>query len=65
MKGDPRLSVLIVRHADNQGAFQYTIDLSRRRADAVVKMVVGRYRIKGNRLRGAGVDMMAPAAMKR
>ena len=35
--GDPERSVLIVGHTDNQGAYDYNLDLSRRRAEAVVK----------------------------
>lgn len=59
---DPKLAVLIVGHTDNQGAYDYNIDLSRRRADAVVKALAGNFRIDPKRLRAAGVGMAAPAA---
>eukprot|EP01037_Dinobryon_pediforme_P001484 gene1484-1506_t len=36
LKNDPKLSVLVVGHTDSQGAFESNMDLSRRRADAVV-----------------------------
>lgn len=58
----PQLSVLIVGHTDNQGAFDYNLDLSRRRAEAVVKALTASFRVDPKRLRAAGVGMMAPAA---
>jgi outer membrane protein OmpA-like peptidoglycan-associated protein len=62
LEADPRLAVLIVGHTDNQGAFDHNLDLSRRRAEAVVKALAANYRIDPRRLRAAGVGMMAPAA---
>jgi outer membrane protein OmpA-like peptidoglycan-associated protein len=62
LKSEPRLAVLIVGHTDNQGGFDYNMDLSRRRAEAVVKTLITRHRIEAKRLRGAGVGMVAPAA---
>jgi OmpA-OmpF porin, OOP family len=59
---DPKLAVLIVGHTDNQGAYDYNLDLSRRRAEAVVKTLAASYRVDPNRLRAAGVGMAAPAA---
>ena len=62
LKANPKLSVLIVGHTDSQGTYDYNIDLSRRRADAVVKTLVARHGIEARRLRGAGVGMQAPTA---
>jgi len=62
LKADPRLSVLIVGHTDNQGGFDYNVELSRKRADAVVKALVTTYKIDAKRLRPAGAGMIAPAA---
>jgi outer membrane protein OmpA-like peptidoglycan-associated protein len=62
VKNDPKLAVLIVGHFDNQGAFDHNLDLSRRRAEAVVKVLAANHRIDPKRLRAAGVGMMAPAA---
>lgn len=62
LKGDPKLAVLIVGHTDNQGAFDYNVDLSKRRADAVVKALVATYKIEAKRMRAAGAGMIAPAA---
>ena len=62
LKADAKLSVLIVGHTDNQGGFDYNIDLSRKRADAVVKALVAAHKIDPKRLRAAGAGMIAPAA---
>lgn len=62
MKSAPKLSVLIVGHTDNQGGFDYNIELSRKRADAVVKALAATYKVDPKRLRSAGAGMIAPAA---
>jgi len=62
LKSDPKLAILVVGHTDNQGAYDYNIDLSRRRAEAVVKALAASYGADTKRLRGAGVGMLAPAA---
>ena len=62
LKSDPKLAILIVGHTDNQGAYDYNIELSRRRAEAVVKALVANHGADAKRLRGAGVGMLAPAA---
>lgn len=60
LAGQPQLSVFIVGHTDNQGAYDYNLDLSRRRADAVAAELVRAYRIAPQRLRTAGVGFLAP-----
>lgn len=62
LKADPKLSVLIVGHTDNQGSFDYNVELSRKRADAVVKALMATHKIDAKRLRPAGAGMIAPAA---
>jgi OOP family OmpA-OmpF porin len=62
MKADTKLAILVVGHTDNQGAYEYNIDLSRRRADAVVKALAASHGVDAKRMRGAGVGMLAPAA---
>ena len=44
LAGQPQLSVFIVGHTDNQGAYDYNLDLSRRRAEAVAAELVKNYR---------------------
>ena len=60
LAGQPQLSVVIVGHTDNQGAYDYNLDLSRRRAEAVASELVRAYRIAPQRLRTAGVGFLAP-----
>jgi OOP family OmpA-OmpF porin len=62
MKANPKLAILVVGHTDKQGAYEYNIDLSRRRADAVVKALAANQGVDAKRMRGAGVGMLAPAA---
>jgi OmpA-OmpF porin, OOP family len=56
----PQLGVFIVGHTDNQGAYDYNLDLSRRRAEAVAAELVKNYRIAQARLRTAGVGFLSP-----
>lgn len=60
LNGQPQLSVFIVGHTDNQGAHDYNLDLSRRRAEAVAAELVRTHRIAAARLRTAGVGFLAP-----
>ncbi len=60
LAGQPQLNVFIVGHTDNQGNFDYNLDLSRRRAEAIAAELVKSYRIAQPRLRTAGVGFLAP-----
>jgi outer membrane protein OmpA-like peptidoglycan-associated protein len=60
LTGQPQLNVFIVGHTDSQGATDYNMDLSRRRAEAIVAELTRSYRIAPARLRSAGVGMLAP-----
>ena len=60
LTGQPQLNVFIVGHTDNQGTYDYNLDLSRRRAEAVAAELVKNYRIAQPRLRTAGVGFLAP-----
>ena len=60
LTGQPQLNVFIVGHTDNQGAYDYNLDLSRRRAEAVAAELVKNYRIAQARLRTAGIGFLAP-----
>ena len=44
LAGQPQLNVFIVGHTDNQGAYDYNLDLSRRRAEAVAAELVKNFR---------------------
>lgn len=62
LKQSPDLKLLVVGHTDNQGEIQYNYDLSRRRAESVVKALGANYGIAAERLSPYGVGMLAPAA---
>jgi len=62
LKQSPSLKLLVVGHTDNQGEIQYNYDLSRRRAEAVVKALCANYGTATERLSAYGVGMLAPAA---
>lgn len=62
MKDNPDLKLLVVGHTDNQGGFDYNIDLSKRRAASVTKALVNGYGVQSSRLRSWGVGYTAPVA---
>lgn len=59
---DPSLKLYVVGHTDDVGEMSVNLDLSRRRAEAVVSALVGDYKIQASRLEAAGVGPLAPVA---
>lgn len=62
LANEPKMAVIVVGHTDNQGAFDYNLDLSSRRAQAVKAALASKYGIADGRLTAAGAGMMAPVA---
>jgi OOP family OmpA-OmpF porin len=62
LAGDPRLSIRVVGHTDNQGKPEYNLDLSRRRAASVVRELTSKYAVAASRLDSFGCGLYAPAA---
>lgn len=62
MAGLPDLKVAIVGHTDDTGSYELNLDLSKRRADAVVAELVNTFGIGANRLFSAGPSFIAPVA---
>jgi len=65
MKKLPALKIVVVGHTDNQGSFDHNMDLSKRRAKAVVDALVRQYGVDARRLRHWGVGFLAPVATNR
>lgn len=62
LNAEPELKVAVVGHTDFEGSFEYNMDLSQRRAQAVVDALVHEYGVDRHRLRPAGVGYLAPVA---
>ncbi len=62
LQQDKSLMVHIVGHTDNQGAAAHNMELSQKRAEAVVKALVADYKIDARRLSAKGVGSYAPVA---
>ena len=52
LQGDPKLKLYVVGHTDNQGALDMNMDLSRRRADAVLAALTTKYAVPGQQVEG-------------
>jgi outer membrane protein OmpA-like peptidoglycan-associated protein len=60
LKDNPKLNLLVVGHTDNAGGFLSNMDLSKKRAAAVVDVLVTRFGVKRDRLTPVGVSFAAP-----
>lgn len=62
LKETPALKLLVVGHTDNIGSFSFNMDLSQRRAAAVVSALATRYAVRRDRLTPVGVSFASPVA---
>lgn len=62
LQQDAQLKLYVVGHTDNQGALDMNMDLSRRRADAVLAALSGKYGVAAARLHALGDGPSAPVA---
>jgi OOP family OmpA-OmpF porin len=62
LKQNPKLNLYVVGHTDNVGKIDYNMQLSKARAEAVVKALVSTYGIDQNRLDPYGVGPLAPVS---
>ncbi len=62
LKQEPSLSLHVVGHTDNTGSFEHNLDLSKRRAAAVITALTKGYGTDANRLTPNGVANLAPVA---
>lgn len=65
MKQVKTLKLIVVGHTDNQGTLSYNMELSKRRAAAVVRELTTRYEVQPGRLQSQGVAFLAPVASNR
>lgn len=65
LKARTELNVLIVGHTDNQGALDYNMDLSQRRAQAVARALADDFGVDGSRLTPRGIGFLAPVTTNR
>lgn len=65
LQQDPALKLLVVGHTDSAGEFDYNIELSRRRAQAVVQALVSHYGVAAARLKPWGAGYTSPTATNR
>ena len=62
LQSRPTLKILVVGHTDNQGAYEYNINLSSERSNSVASYLSEKHGIDPDRLRSAGVGYLAPVA---
>jgi OmpA-OmpF porin, OOP family len=62
LRQDPALRIHVVGHTDNVGPLPANMDLSRRRATAIVAVLTEKHGIASDRLRPEGVGPLAPVA---
>ncbi len=58
----PDIKLYVVGHTDSQGSLEFNMDLSTRRAEAVVKALINEYDIESERLKAKGIAFLAPEA---
>lgn len=62
LKQNPKLNLYIVGHTDNVGTLAANMDLSQRRAEAVVQALVSKHGVDAKRLKAQGVGPLCPVA---
>jgi len=62
LESRPSLNILVVGHTDNQGEYDYNMNLSAQRAHSVERYLTAEHGIDAGRMRSAGVGFLAPVA---
>jgi len=62
LKANPSIQVYIVGHTDNDGKLKDNMELSQKRAEAVVNELITKHKIPSTNLEAGGVGPLAPVA---
>ena len=62
LQKNPALQIYVVGHTDNVGKLQDNMELSRKRADAVVHELVATHKVPAEQVQAQGVGSLAPVA---
>ncbi|MBI2518836.1 MAG: OmpA family protein [Bdellovibrio sp.] len=62
LNADPKLKIYIVGHTDNVGGLEQNLDLARKRAASVCKVLITHHKIGADRLSPQGVGPLVPLA---
>jgi OOP family OmpA-OmpF porin len=62
MKKYPKLKIVVEGHTDNVGGKKYNLRLSQKRADAIKKVMVKKFKIKSSRITAKGFGLSKPIA---
>jgi outer membrane protein OmpA-like peptidoglycan-associated protein len=62
LKANPSVMLIVAGHTDNVGGYNFNMELSQKRADAVIRGLQKVHGINPNRLRGVGVGFVAPVS---
>jgi len=62
LNDNPELKLVIIGHTDNQGTHAYNMDLSDRRAKAVLVAMTETYNVSADRLQAWGAGFLSPVA---
>jgi len=60
LSNNPSLNIYIVGHTDMTGTLEHNMELSQKRADAVVEELISKYGISSGRITAKGVGPLAP-----
>jgi OOP family OmpA-OmpF porin len=61
LQKNPKQQFFVVGHSDTAGSYEHNVDLSQRRAQAVVGALTGKYAVAKPRLTAVGVGPVSPA----
>jgi OmpA-OmpF porin, OOP family len=62
LKETPSLKIFVVGHTDNDGGFEFNLNLSLQRAESIVNELATKYSISVDRLKAKGVSYLCPIA---